>query len=161
MNRTSWQTLVLITVFSGLIAFFVLENIEVRGGLGVPVSYLSAAGPALLAIVLLSMGRSVRRLVRQEPTSMTPIGASRVVVLAKAAALVGSALVGYFAAQVLVALDNLSAPLPEQRALASGVALLTCVALVAVAIRVETWCRVPPEDDDDSPGGVNHSASSA
>ncbi|MFC7407067.1 DUF3180 domain-containing protein [Georgenia alba] len=161
MNRTSWQTLVLIAGVVGLATFFVLENIEARGGLGPPVPYLSAAGPAVLSVVLLRLGQGVRRLVRQEPTSITPIGAARVVVLAKASALVGAALVGYFGAQILVALDNLSAPLPRQVALAAGLSLLACLALVVAAMVVERWCRVPPDDEDEPSGGANHGATPA
>lgn len=160
MSRTSWQNLVLLALGGGLICFLLLEGAEARGLLPVPVPMISAVGPALLAVVLLWLGRGVRRLVRQEDTSMTPLGAARVVLLAKASSLVGSVLVGYFAAQVLVALDNLSAPLPRDQAVAAGLALLSCLALVAVALLVEWWCRVPPDDEDDS-SGVNHGASAA
>lgn len=160
MSRTSWQSLVLLALGGGLVCFLVLEGVEARGLLPVPVPMVSAAGPALIAIVLLWLGRGVRRLVRQEPTSMTPLGAARVVLLAKASSLVGSVLVGYFAAQVLVALDNLSAPLPREQAIGAGLALLSCLALVVVALLVEWWCRVPPDDDEDS-SGVNHGASAA
>jgi DMSO reductase anchor subunit len=160
VSRTSWQSLVLLVLGGGLICFLVLEGAEARGFLPVPVPMVSAAGPALLAVVLLWLGRGVRRLVRQEATSMTPLGAARVVLLAKASSLVGSVLVGYFAAQVLVALDNLSAPLPREQAVAAGLALLSCLALVAVALLVEWWCRVPPDDEDDS-SGINHGASAA
>ncbi|MFD1716407.1 DUF3180 domain-containing protein [Georgenia deserti] len=162
MSRTSWQTLVLIAVGCGLIAFVVLENLHARGSVGIPTSYITGVGPAVLAVILFRLGRNVRKLVRQEPTSMTPIGASRVVVLAKASALVGSALVGYFTAQVVVALGNITAPYPREQALAAGIALLACLGLVIVAMIVEWWCYIPPDDEDDPPsGGANHSASAA
>ncbi|MFH5821956.1 DUF3180 domain-containing protein [Georgenia sp. AZ-5] len=153
MRRTSWASLVALALLAGLVAFLALSWMDGQGLLPVPVPPLSALGPALLAAVLLALGRSVRRLVRQEPTSITPIGASRVVVLAKACALVGAALVGYFAVQLLLTLDNLSAPLPREQAWSAGLALLACVALVVVALVVERWCEVPPSDDDpDRPG---------
>lgn len=160
MRRTSWQSLVLLTLGGGLISYLVLEGVEARGLLPVPVPVITAAGPALLAVVLLLLGRGVRRLVNQERTSMTPLGAARVVLLAKASSLVGSVLVGYFGAHVLVALDNLSAPLPRDQAIAAGLALVACLALVGVALLVEWWCRVPPDDDDRSTG-TNHGASAA
>lgn len=160
MSRTSWQSLALLAIGGGLISFLVLEGVEARGLLPVPVPMITAAGPAILAVVLLSLGRNVRRLVHQEPTSMTPLGAARVVLLAKASSSVGSVLVGYFAAQVLVALDNISAPLPREQAVGAGLALLACLVLVTVALLVEWWCRVPPDDEED-PSGANHGASAA
>ncbi|WP_127132035.1 DUF3180 domain-containing protein [Georgenia sp. SYP-B2076] len=153
MRRTSWQTLVALALAAGLVTFLVLSVLDERGNLPVPVPTVSGLGPAVLTVVLLGLGRNVRRLVHRKPTSMTPIGASRVVVLAKSCALVGSALVGYFAAHLLSNLDNLAAPLPREQAWASGLALATSLVLVGAALLVEWWCRVPPEDDDpEKPG---------
>lgn len=148
MRRTSWQTLVALAVTAGVVTFVVLSALDMRGFLPLPVPFVSGLGPAALTVVLLALGRSVRRLVGGKPTSMTPIGASRVVVLAKSCALVGSTLVGYFAAQLLATLDNLAAPLPREQAWASGLALVASLVLVGGALLVEWWCRVPPEDDD-------------
>ncbi|WP_448073506.1 DUF3180 domain-containing protein [Georgenia yuyongxinii] len=148
MGRTSWQLLVALAGGAGLVTYFVLAGLDGRGLLPVPVPALSGLGPATLAAVLLVLGRNVRRMVKRLPTSMTPIGAARVVMLAKASALVGAALVGYFGAQLVVTLDDLAAPLPRDQAWAAGFALVACLVLVGVALLVEWWCRVPPQDDD-------------
>ncbi|MFD1506420.1 DUF3180 domain-containing protein [Georgenia yuyongxinii] len=148
MGRTSWQLLLALAAGAGLITYLVLSGLDGRGLLPVPVPALSGLGPATLAAVLLALGRNVRRMIKRQPTSMTPIGAARVVMLAKASALVGAALVGYFGAQLLLTLDNLAAPLPREQAWAAGFALVACLVLVGVALLVEWWCRVPPEDDD-------------
>src|SRR5690606_32705688 len=103
MQRTSWQVLVLLAIGGGLVAYLVLSGLDGRGYLPVPVPMGTALGPAALSGVLLWLGRNVRRLVRRDPTSMTPLGAARVVVLAKASALVGAVLVGYFGAQLVLA----------------------------------------------------------
>ncbi|WP_193312876.1 DUF3180 domain-containing protein [Georgenia subflava] len=161
MQRTSWQVLLLLAIGGGLVSYLVLSGLDGRGYLPVPVPMSTALGPAALSVVLLWLGRNVRRLVRRDPTSMTPIGAARVVVLAKASALVGAVLVGYFGAQLVLALENLAAPLPRDQAWAAGLSLVACVVLVGVALLVEWWCRVPPEDDDETPGRSGHSPSAA
>lgn len=148
MGRTSWQLLVSLALGAGLVTFLVLAGMDDRGYLPVPVPLVTFLGPSALAVVLLLLGRGVRRMVKQEATWMTPLGAARVVMLAKSCALVGAALVGYFAAQLLRTLNNLTAPLPREQAWASGLALVACLALVGVALLVEWWCRVPPEDED-------------
>lgn len=150
MQRTSWQSLVLLALFFGLLTYLVLTGLDGRGLLPVPVPAVTALGPTALAVLLLWLGRGVRRLVRREPTSMTPIGAARVVALAMASALVGAALAGYFGAQLILALEHIQAPLPRDQALAAGLALLATVVLVVVALVVEHWCRVPPDDEDET-----------
>ncbi|UNX54482.1 DUF3180 domain-containing protein [Georgenia sp. TF02-10] len=160
MRRTTWQSLVLTALVVGVLAYLVLAGLDGRGYLPIPVPLVSALGPAAVAVVLLYLGRGVRRLVRREATWVTPIGAARVVALAQASALVGAAFAGYFAAQLLLALGNLGAPLPQAQAWAAGLALLACLALIVVALVVEAWCRIPPEDDDgpDHPGPGQASA---
>src|SRR5699024_4327008 len=114
----------------------------------VPVPVLSGAGLLLIAAVLWVQGRQVRRLVAGERTAMTPMQAARVAVFAKAATLGGAAVGGYCAAQLILALENLQAPAQRVQAWASGGALGAAGVLVVVALVVESWCRLPPEDDD-------------
>lgn len=152
MHRTSRPLLVVIAVLTGLVTALVLSGMDGRGQLPPPVSPVTVLVPVAFAVVLLVRGRAVRRFVARRPTSMTAVGAARVVVLAKACALVGAALVGYFASHVLVSLDNLAAPMPREHALAAGLALVGSVALVVVALVVERWCEVPPPEDDEGTG---------
>lgn len=152
MHRTSRPLLVVIALVIALLTSLVLRAMDVRGQLPPPVAPVTVLVPVAFAVVLLLRGRAVRRLVARRPTSMTAVGAARVVVLAKACALVGSALVGYFASHMLVSLDNLAAPMPREHALSAGLALVGSVVLVVVALVVERWCEVPPPEDDESTG---------
>lgn len=161
MHRTSRPLLVVIALLVGLIAALVLRGMDGRGQLPPPVPTVTVLVPLAFAVVLLLRGRAVRRLVARERTSMTAVGAARVVLLAKACALVGSALAGYFAAHVLVSLGNLSAPLPREHAWSSGVAVLGSVVLVIVALVVERWCEVPPPEDDEKKGARGTDAAAA
>ncbi|MDD9206630.1 DUF3180 domain-containing protein [Georgenia sp. 10Sc9-8] len=151
MQRTRWQTLVVLAVLVGLGSAVVLRLLDAQGLAPVPVPALSGAGLAVLAVVLLVLGRSVRRMVSGEESRMTALGAARVAMLAKASALGGAALTGYFGAQLATALEHVAAPLPRAQAWASGGAVLACLLLVGAGLVVEWWCRLPPDDDDDDP----------
>jgi len=147
MERTSRQTLLLTAVVAGAVAYAALAVLESRGGALVPVPALTGLGLAVVAAVLLALGRSVRRLTEGKETRMTYLRAARVAMFAKAGSLSGSALAGYFAAQVLLAWRNISAPALREHGLSAAGALLACLVLVVVALVVEHWCRLPPEDD--------------
>ena len=146
MQRTSWSTLPLIAVGAGGASYLLLEAVRSRGTI-VPVSGYSWAAIVVIAVAVLLLGRSVRRLTEGKQTRIDAIRAARVAMLAKACALAGSALVGYFAAQALIALANVTAPALRDHALAAGAAALACMALVVVGVVVESWCRLPPGDD--------------
>lgn len=146
MKGTSWQTLIVTAVVAGGVAYAALTVLESRGTL-VPVPGLMWAGLVVIALVLLQLGRSVRRLTEGQPTRMDLLRAARVAMFAKACSLCGAAFTGYFGAQVLIGWTNISAPTLRDHALSAGAAALACLALVAVALAVEHWCTLPPDDD--------------
>ncbi|MEE6273600.1 DUF3180 domain-containing protein [Georgenia sp. MJ206] len=147
MQRTRWQNLALIALVVGAVSLMVLRTVTTRGHSPVPVPVTTWVGLAVVAVAVLLLGRAVRRFTAGQPTRMDALRAARVAVLAKASSLSGSALAGYFAAQVLVSLTNLGAPMLETQAWSAGIALLASLALVVVAVVVESWCEVPPDDD--------------
>lgn len=149
MRTTTWQTLVLTAVVVGALAYATLTVVESHGGALVPVPPLSWVGLSVVAVVLLVLGRSVRRLTEGRATGMDLLRAARVAMFAKACSLCGAGFTGYFVAQLLIARTNTSAPALRDHALSSGAAAVACVALVAVALVVEHWCRLPPEDEAD------------
>ncbi|WP_324649462.1 DUF3180 domain-containing protein [Georgenia sp. H159] len=147
MQSTSWQTLVLTAIVVGAVSYAGLTVLESRSGALLPVPGLMWAGLAVIAVVLLQLGRSVRRLTEGEPTRMDLLRAARVAMFAKACSLCGAAFIGYFAAQVLIAWTNISAPALQGHALSSVAAGVASLVLVAVALLVEHWCSLPPDDD--------------
>ena len=143
MRRSSIAWLVGAAILAFAAAWVLLGVAEVY----VSVSWITAVLLVLLALALWIAGRSVKRLVEGERTSMTPIGASRVAALAQASAWGGALATGYFAAQVLLAATNSHASFATRHlweSLASGVA---AVVLGVVALVVEHWCSIPPEDE--------------
>ena len=146
MHRTRWSTLPVIALGAGGASYLVLRAIA-SSGVIVPVSGYSWAAIAIIAVIVLLLGRSVRRLTEGKQTRIDLIRAARVAMLAKASALAGSALAGYFTAQTLIAWTNITAPALRAHALAAGAAALACVALAVVGLVVETWCRLPPGED--------------
>ncbi len=147
MRSTSAQTLAVIAVVVGALAYAVLSVLESRSGVLVPVPGLTWLGLVVVAVVLLGLGRSVRRLTEGRATRMDLLRAARVAMFAKACSLCGAAFTGYFAAQVLVAWTNISALALRDHAVSAVAAALAGLALVGVALVVEHWCRLPPEDD--------------
>lgn len=158
MQPTRWYTVLGLAVASTLACYLLLATLEARANIHVPASVLSAAGILLLAAVVGDQGRHVRRLVAGRPSNLTPLQAARVAVLAKASALAGGVIAGYFAAQLLLTLDTLQAPGSRSQAWISGGSLLACVVLVVVGLLVESWCRLPPDDDEDAESYVGETS---
>ncbi|MFC4556212.1 DUF3180 family protein [Georgenia faecalis] len=148
MPRTRWQHLVVTAVVAGLLSYAVLSMLLMRGLSPIPVPGTMWAGLAVVAVAVLLLGRSVRRFTERKPTRMDALRAARVAVLAKASSAAGAALAGYFAAHVLAALANLGAPMLTTHAWWAGAAGLASLALVVVGLVVESWCRIPPDDDE-------------
>lgn len=150
MKRTNWGTLGATALGSGLASWVVLDALTSAGMTPQPL-WLTAAFLLVLAVWLVLRGRAVKGMVAGEETSMTPIGAARVVTFAKASSITGSLLGGFFVAWIVVASERSSAPLNQDLILSSALNVLACVVLVVAAMVVEGWCRIPPEDDDASP----------
>lgn len=150
MERTAWSTPPVIALVSGGISYLLLSALEGRG-VFLPVSGYSWAAIAVIAVLLLFFGRSVRRLVEGETTRLDVLRAARVAMLAKASALGGAVLLGYFGAQLLIAWTNISAPALRDHALAAGAAALASAVLVVIGLVVESWCRMPPPDEEAEP----------
>ncbi|MDO5700231.1 MAG: DUF3180 domain-containing protein [Bowdeniella nasicola] len=161
MKRTSVTVLVVLAIGVGVLSHAVLTVIAGRAPTPVPVSALTAVLLAALAIVLWRLGTGVKRLVNREETSIDALSAARVAMASKACSYGGSGLLGYFLAQVVIALPHLGAPWFRQHAIVAAVSALACLALVVVALIVESWCANPPEDDDESGSGPVRGASAA
>ena len=102
---------------------------------------------AVATAILIWSGMAVRRLRAGKDTWIDAIGAMRVAVFARTSALVGAGLVGVLIGVMGVSLTQLEAAPMVSNAIASGVSSVIGVVWVIVALVVERWCFINPDDD--------------
>ncbi|MBO3085045.1 DUF3180 domain-containing protein [Cellulomonas fengjieae] len=157
MQRTRWQTLLLVTVVAAAVTWILLRAIAGRGGLPPSVPPLVVVVELLIAAVVFGLGWTVRQFLRGKRPLLDPIRAARTVVLAKASCYTGALLAGWYGGQVLVLVGELDVPGNGGRAVAAGVATGGAVVLAVVGLVVEWFCRVPPPEAGEQSAG-EHSA---
>jgi hypothetical protein len=146
-----WSQLAAIALAVGLLSWLGWRLYLDTGHLLGPSSWVASVLLVAMGLLVLSAGLPVRRFLRGEARKpLSPIRAARTLVLAQAAALTGSALVGWYAGQALHALADLS--LPDYHTLLWQL-LAACAAgalLTAAGMATQRMCRVdpPPREDD-------------
>jgi len=141
-----WAQLAAIALVVGLASWVGWRFYLNAGHLLAPASWVSPVLLVLMAVLVFAAGLPVRRFLRGRATkSLSPIRAARTLVLAQAAALTGSAVLGWYAAQAAHALADVD--LPGYRDVLWRLLALCGAALVlAVAGMVtQRMCRI---DDD-------------
>ncbi len=143
-----WSQLVGLALVVGLVSWIGWRFYLNAGHLLGPASWVSAVLIVAMAILVIGAGLPVRRFLRGEARkTLSPIRAARTLVLAQAAALTGSAVLGWYAAQVAHALADVD--LPGYRALLWRLLALTVASLVlaAAGMLTQRMCRVDPPGD--------------
>jgi hypothetical protein len=147
-NGLRWAQLAAIALVVGLLSWLGWRLYLNGGHLLGPASWVSAVMLVAMAILVIGAGLPVRRFLRGEARkSLSPIRAARTLVLAQAAALTGSGVLGWYAAQVAHALGDLD--LPGYRELLWRL-LALCVAslvLTTAGMLTQRMCRVDPPED--------------
>lgn len=144
--------------FTTAIGWLLLDLWSRQGGLTPPQSYAAAVAIAVVAAVVVVLGREVRRSVRGERRPpMNPLGAARIAVLAKAAVYGGAVLAGWYVALGLSVADD-AAGVRRERLLTAGAAAIASALLVAAGLLAQRWCRLPDDDDLGGPGGPGDEA---
>ena len=146
-----WSQLAAVALLVGLLSWLGWRLYLNAGHLLGPSSWVSSVLLVAMAVLVLSAGLPVRRFLRGEARKpLSPIRAARTLVLAQAAALTGSGLVGWYAAQALHALGDLS--LPDYHLVLWQVlaACAAAVLLTGAGMATQRMCRVdpPPREDD-------------
>jgi uncharacterized membrane protein YidH (DUF202 family) len=151
------QTLVLIAAVLGIVSFVVFEMITRSGTLVPTPSLLSGVLLVVMGGLVLWMARPVRRYLQGNATRpLDPLHAARIVVLAQAAALTGSAAAGWYLGQLVVVMTDLSLSANQSRLLPLGALVVAGVALAAAGLVAQRWCRVDPGDEErEQPGPVD------
>ena len=148
MRRTPVRSLVVVLVGVAAIGWLVLRALETRG-IHLPiVPWLVDVAILVLAGAIFWSGWTVRAYQKGKRPSLDGLRAARTLVLAKAAALTGALLGGWYLAQVLVVLGDLAIEPRRDRAVAAGIAVLCSVVLAVVGLVAERFCELPPSDED-------------
>ncbi|MDQ4008487.1 MAG: DUF3180 domain-containing protein [Actinomycetota bacterium] len=119
------------------------------------VPWTSVGVMAFAAAVLGATAWSTWRTIHRQRRRIEPHQAVNRLMLAKASALVGALVAGGYLAFGARFLDELSAPLPQERVLRSALVAAAAVLVVVAALLLERACRVPkaPRGDAEGPGG--------
>lgn len=108
-----------------------------------------------IAVVVAALAVSARNRIQVRRESMDPSRAVAYLVLGKASALAGAAVLGGYLAVALLTLPDIAAPGPLNRVLVAAVSALAGAGLAAAGLALEHYCKVPepPEDEPDAAQG--------
>lgn len=142
--------LLLVAVVVGAVSWSGLRLMEASGGVPLPLPWTATAGMVVIALAVLVAGWPVRRWTRGDRSRrLDALRAARTLVLARASAYSGSALVGFYLAQVLLVVPDLAVEARRERFWTAVVAVAGALAMVVAGLVVERWCALPPSDEDE------------
>lgn len=151
LERTRASTLILVFVLGAVVGGAVQFGFTRQGTPTLVPPWSLPVTLVLLAPVLLVIGWRLRRLVRERPRAVNPFHAVRVLLTARAGALVGALLAGGGAGLWIVVVTrrvDVSVELwaPMAATVGSGMVLVVC------ALITESWCRIPPGNESEGDG---------
>jgi uncharacterized membrane protein YgcG len=123
--------------------------VELSDGVAPSVPWSSVGVLVFAAAVLGGTAWTTWRTIHRQRRWIDPHKAVNRLVLAKASALVGALMAGLYAGYGARFLDDLTAPLPQERVIRSGLVVLAAVLVVVTALLLEHACRVPKPPDDE------------
>lgn len=148
MRRTSLRALLALFVAVGLLTWALLAALDAAGVVPQFNSWYTAVFAVVVSAWLLWRGRAVKKLKARENTTITAVGAARVVAAAKAAALTGAIVAGIGAGFAVAYAPHLASPIGKANVVDGVVTLLACLGMTVVALVVERWCEIPPPTDE-------------
>ncbi len=144
MHRTRITTLVLVALVTTIAGWVVIRFAQGRGAQVPTVPWLVDVAIGLLAAAVLRWGWTVRAYQQGKRPSLDPLRAARICALAKAAALTGALLAGWYFAQVLVLVGDWSIESLRAKAIAAVIAVVAAIGLSVAGLVAELFCRLPP-----------------
>ncbi|WP_263120872.1 DUF3180 domain-containing protein [Cellulomonas sp. RIT-PI-Y] len=147
MQRTRIGSLLLVAALTAAAAWAVIRALFSQGVLLPAVPWVTGGVLVFIAAIVFWLGWTVRQYLHGDRPGLDPLRAARTAVLAKACCYAGALLAGWYLAQVLHALTELTGEVLADRAWSAGLAVLGAVVLAAAGLLVEWFCRIPPPDD--------------
>lgn len=148
MGRTRFSTLALTAGGALSVGWLLVVLLEDQGVHLSPVPWVVGPVLVVLSVVVLWSAWTVRAYQRGKRPGLSPLRAARTAALAKAAAMTGALLAGWYGAQALVALGNAQFESQQSRALAAGLACGCAVVLAIAGLVGERFCQLPPPSDE-------------
>ena len=163
MTRTPPLLLIVLGVVSAVVALLLQLTLGAFGLSKLVPQLTLSVTLLLIAVIVVVLAWPVRRATRSARTPdngkrapqkrrVDPFYATRVVLIAKASAVTGAILGG---AGIGVLIELLSRPVSAASTVWGAVAMLVAAILVLVGgLIAESWCAVPPEDDEKPQGSA-------
>ncbi|MGO0576514.1 DUF3180 family protein [Ornithinimicrobium panacihumi] len=148
---------VVTAVLVGMAGLLLLLLLRSTGGSVPQLIWLGVVPLVAMIALVLVLSWQVRRYVsgKGSPANRpSPQRARGTLVGAQAAALGGAALVGWYAAHVLLHLPLVDVPSQRGQLLWALVHAVLAAALSVAGFVGQHWCRIPPGEDDDEDGTV-------
>lgn len=151
MQQTKITTLLWVALIAAPIGWTISSIVDSATYALPPVPMVVPILLAFLAILLELGGRAAGAWVRERrfDEQLDALRVARILVIAKATAAFGAAVVGGYLGLGLLALGSLDVPMGRNRALMSGLVIIAAVLAVVAAIRCERACQVPSSSNDD------------
>ena len=146
-RRTSWAALALALIAGAALGYVFARFIGLMTNLPLlGTTYAASAILLLLGVAVLIMGLTVRRYVKGTLKYMDPGRAFLTLASAKALAIGGSFLAGWFAGQLIEIASKAQASFFRHALITCAVAAVVSLLDAACGIAVEKWCQLPPPD---------------
>lgn len=148
IHPTRVNTLLAVFVVGGLLGFALVPIATAASGTAPRIEWTSVGVLVVLAAAVAVLAFSTHRIVQKERRRIEPRRAVNLLLMAKAAALVGAFVAGGYLGFVIHFLDQLDVPLPRERVIRGLAAAVAGGAIVISGVFLERACRVPKDSDD-------------
>lgn len=148
MSQTKPKTLAIAGLLGLALAYVFNFMWESYGQMLPGIPWLAIVGMMILSVVLLIVGLPIKKWNEGDRTRvLDPLKAARVAIMAKAAALAGASLTGWYAGSAVYLLTTGGGARSS-----AGAGMLLAVAsaavLMIVGLVVESFCQLPPDDPE-------------
>ncbi len=152
-EQLSWKHALAVTGVILVISYAVLQFLNTRGNSLPQNSWIAVGVLLLMTALMLYVGNDIRVYLKGESRRPpSPQKARSTLVAAQACVLGGAAFAGWYAGTAAVQVARLGTTTGPGAFAVAAVLTLACVALVVSGLVVQSWCKLPDDDDISKPG---------
>lgn len=157
MSPTSLRLLATLAAVSAVAGWLIADLVDELAGRVVPVPWTAPATLGILAIAIFFWALGTRR--RLNDGQADPFVTARTAALAMAASRTGAIATGIYAGFLVWMVGQWWIEAARMRGIASAVAVVAGVLMVAAALWLERICRITSDGDDDDDGSAETDSS--